>query len=309
MAYYSGDLAVLNAAKVADYDAQTRRTAANQNFLAALTAERNRRALGEGQIGADRYRTDANRDVGMGGVGVGMANVGVRGTEASNAMEAAKMRDALAREELKQRGSQFYDAIGAQERMQREQIEAANAYNNNLFAQSSNLPMSPSVYNKMYEQSVYDSQDQDSAEQIAGEINGMLGGIVSSNTPWNDFGDLNESTKLKIFDAINSRIATALPEPYQRNRVSIDPNTFKVTVKPRVASKTDLGDPPIDPSVARAVMARDATRNRFNLGPIRIDPNAILNRRSVVPQGGTMSPRVFIPQFENDGRFLNTGGY
>lgn len=51
MAIYANDLSGLSAAAVADYEAQTRRTGLNQNFLAALAAERNRRALGEALSG------------------------------------------------------------------------------------------------------------------------------------------------------------------------------------------------------------------------------------------------------------------
>lgn len=303
MAYYSGDLAPLNAAAVADYEAQTRRSGLNQNFLAALAAERNRRALGEGQIGAENYRTGVNREVGMGQVGVGHGNVAARNREIDNILAAAKMRDELERRRLDQQGGQFYDSLNAQERMLQQQLDAQRAYDLNLSSLSGIMPTSPSVYNAMREEAALAAEDQASAEQAASELNMALPGILEKSRGWAGFGSPNSQ---KVSDAIQARLAALLPDLPSRARIAIDPKTFTASVKPSTYTPQDPGAPPIDPSVARQILASPAARRRYNLGGLSLDPAAILNRRSVRP---ATTPSEITPQYDNGRMYLNVGGY
>lgn len=302
MAYYSGDLAPLNAAAVADYEAQTRRTGLNQNFLVALAAERNRRALGEGQIGAENYRTGVNREVGMGQVGVGQGNVAARNRQIDSILEAARIQDALERKKLEQQGSQFYDAINARERIVQQQLEADRA--NELDLSSLSGVMSPQVYNAMMEQAQFAAEDDAAAKQAAAELNMALPGIIQKNTSWYTPRSWENPN---IANAVNQKLATLLPTLQERSRVKIDPNTFQATVVPSTVSVPNTGAPPVDPSVAREMIrASQAARRRYNLGGLNLDPNAILNRRAVRPATTTAE---ITPQYDNGRMYLNVGGY
>ena len=302
MAIYANDLSGLSAAAVADYEAQTRRTGLNQNFLAALAAERNRRALGEGQIGAENYRTGANREVGMGQVGVGQGNVAARNREIDNILTAAKMRDELERKRLEQQGGQFYDSLNAQERMLQQQLEAQQA--NNLDLSSLAGVMSPSVYNNMVEQAQFAAEDDVAAKQAAAELNLALPGIIQKNTSWYTPRSWENPN---IANAVNQKLATLLPTLQERSRVTIDPKTFEATVIPSAVSVPNPGAPPVDPSVAREMIrASRAASRRFNLGGLNLDPAAILNRRSVRP---ATTPAEITPQYDTGRMYLNVGGY
>lgn len=302
MAYYSGDLAPLNAAAVADYEAQTRRTGLNQNFLAAIAAERNRRALGEGQIAAENYRTGATREVGMGQVGVGQGNVAARNRQIDSILEAARIQDALERKKLEQQGSQFYDAINSRERIIQQQLEAERA--NDLDLSSLSGVMSPQVYNAMVEQAQFAAEDDAAAKQAAAELNMALPGIFQENTSY--FTPRSWETP-KIANAVNQKLATLLPTLQERSRVKIDPNTFQATVIPSTVSVPNPGAPPVDPSVAREMIrASQAARRRYNLGGLNLDPTAILNRRSVRP---ATTPAEITPQYDTGRMYLNVGGY
>lgn len=303
MAIYANDLSGLSAAAVADYEAKTRRTGLNQNFLAALAAERNRRALGEGQIGAENYRTGATREVGMGQVGVGQGNVAARNREIDNILTAAKMRDELERKRLEQQGGQFYDSLNAQERMLQQQLEAQRAYDLNLSSLGGIMPTSPSVYNAMREEAALAAEDQASAEQAASELNMALPGIIKSSTSWGGWGSPDNQ---KVSEAIQARLAALLPDLPSRARIAIDPKTFTASVKPSAYTPQDPGAPPIDPSVARQILASPAARRRFNLGGLSLDPTAILNRRSVRP---ATTPAEITPQYDTGRMYLNVGGY
>lgn len=305
MAYYSGDLAPLNAAAVADYEAQTRRTGLNQNFLAALAAERNRRALGEGQIGAENYRTDVNREVGMGNVGVGVGNVAARNRQIDSILEAARIQDALERKKLEQQGSQFYDAINSRERIVQQQLEAERA--NNLDLSSLSGVMSPQVYNEMAEQARYAAEDDAAAQQAAAELNMALPGIIAANSGWNNKSAFGYPDNPAIASAVSQKLATLLPTLQSRARITIDPKTFEAGVKPSTVRPQDPGAPPIDPSVAREMIrASQAARRRFNLGGLNLDPTAILNRRAVRPAA---TPAEITPQYDTGRMYLNVGGY
>ena len=302
MAIYANDLSGLSAAAVADYEAQTRRTGLNQNFLAALAAERNRRALGEGQIGAENYRTGANREVGMGQVGVGQGNVAARNREIDNILTAAKMRDELERKRLEQQGGQFYDSLNAQERMLQQQLEAQQA--NNLDLSSLAGVMSPSVYNNMVEQAQFAAEDDVAAKQAAAELNLALPGIIQKNTSWYTPRSWENPN---IANAVNQKLATLLPTLQERSRVTIDPKTFEATVIPSAVSVPNPGAPPVDPSVAREMIrASRAASRRFNLGGLNLDPAAILNRRSMRP---ATTPAEITPQYDTGRMYLNVGGY
>ena len=302
MAIYANDLSGLSAAAVADYEAQTRRTGLNQNFLAALAAERNRRALGEGQIGAENYRTGANREVGMGQVGVGQGNVAARNREIDNILTAAKMRDELERKRLEQQGGQFYDSLNAQERMLQQQLEAQQA--NNLDLSSLAGVMSPSVYNNMVEQAQFAAEDDVAAKQAAAELNLALPGIIQKNTSWYTPRSWENPN---IANAVNQKLATLLPTLQERSRVTIDPKTFEATVIPSAVSVPNPGAPPVDPSVAREMIrASRAASRRFNLGGLNLDPTAILNRRAVRP---ATTPAEITPQYDTGRMYLNVGGY
>ena len=302
MAIYANDLSGLSAAAVADYEAQTRRTGLNQNFLAALAAERNRRALGEGQIGAENYRTGATREVGMGQVGVGQGNVAARNREIDNILTAAKMRDELERKRLEQQGGQFYDSLNAQERMLQQQLEAQQA--NNLDLSSLAGVMSPSVYNNMVEQAQFAAEDDVAAKQAAAELNLALPGIIQKNTSWYTPRSWENPN---IANAVNQKLATLLPTLQERSRVTIDPKTFEATVIPSAVSVPNPGAPPVDPSVAREMIrASRAASRRFNLGGLNLDPAAILNRRAVRP---ATTPAEITPQYDTGRMYLNVGGY
>jgi len=302
MAYYSGDLAPLNAAAVADYEAQTRRTGLNQNFLAALASERNRRALGEGQINSENYRTGVNREVGMGNVGVGVGNVAARNRQIDSILEAARIQDALERKKLEQQGSQFYDAINSRERMLQQQLEAERA--NDLDLSSLSGVMSPQVYNAMVEQAQFAAEDDVAAKQAAAELNLALPGIIQQNTSWYT---PRSRENPNIANAVNQKLATLLPTLQERSRVKIDPETFQATVVPSAVSVPNPGAPPVDPSVAREMIrASQAARRRYNLGGLNLDPAAILNRRSV---RSATTPSEITPQYDNGRMYLNVGGY
>ena len=301
MAIYANDLSGLSAAAVADYDAQTRRTGLNQNFLAALAAERNRRALGEGQINSENYRTGANREVGMGQVGVGQGNVAARNRQIDAILANAKMQDELERKRLEQQGGQFYDSLSAQERMLGQQLEAQRAYDSNIGSLAG--VMSPSVYNSMREEAALAAEDQASAEQAATELNMALPGIIKSSTSWGGWGSPNSQ---KVSEAIQARLAALLPDLPSRARIAINPTNFTASVKAPAYTPQDPGPPPIDPSVARQILASPAARRRYNLGGLNLDPAAILNRRSVRP---ATTPAAITPQYDTGRMYLNVGGY
>ena len=301
MAIYANDLSGLSAAAVADYDAQTRRTGLNQNFLAALAAERNRRALGEGQINSENYRTGANREVGMGQVGVGQGNVAARNRQIDAILANAKMQDELERKRLEQQGGQFYDSLSAQERMLGQQLEAQRAYDSNIGSLAG--VMSPSVYNSMREEAALAAEDQASAEQAATELNMALPGIIKSSTSWGGWGSPNSQ---KVSEAIQARLAALLPDLPSRARIAINPTNFTASVKAPAYTPQDPGPPPIDPSVARQILASPAARRRYNLGGLNLDPAAILNRRSVRP---ATTPAEITPQYDTGRMYLNVGGY
>jgi len=305
MAIYANDLSGLSAATVADYEAQTRRTGLNQNFLAALAAERNRRALGEGAIRSDNYRTDVNREVGMGNVGVGVGNVAARNRQIDSILEAARIQDALERKKLEQQGSQFYDAINSRERIVQQQLEAERA--NDLDLSSLSGVMSPQVYNAMVEQAQFAAEDDAAAKQAAAELNMALPGIISANSGWNNKSAFGAPDNPAIASAVSQKLAALLPTLQSRARIAIDPKTFEATAIPSAASVPNPGAPPVDPSVAREMIrASQAARRRYNLGGLNLDPTAILNRRAVRP---ATTPAEITPQYDTGRMYLNVGGY
>ena len=92
--YYSGDLAPLNQAAVADYESQTRRKAVEQAFLVNLLDQLNRGRVGMGEVGARNRATDAQERVGMGNVNARLGETAARSADAAAQLEFLKNKEA-----------------------------------------------------------------------------------------------------------------------------------------------------------------------------------------------------------------------
>jgi len=291
MAYYSGDLAALNQAAVADYDAQTRRTGLNQNFLAALASERNRRALGEGQIGAENYRTGANREVGMGQVGVGQGNVAARNRQIDNIIEAAKMQDALERQKLQEWGDLSRYGIDVQSGYNQdalsEQARQFNATLSNMQAGGMYDNMDPSAFKTVYDDYQTRRDQQRIADELARRQNLKREAAIFKDSSW--FGNFSggklgtdsvdginaelangDVDRLKYYNELMNNSVNAL-DPAESAMIMVDPLT--ATVKPRMFIQPNERAP--NPTInRRAPQFNPALLRRFPaLGNLQLDPS------------------------------------
>lgn len=291
MAIYANDLSGLSAAAVADYDAQTRRSGLNQNFLAALAAERNRRALGEGQIGAENYRTGATREVGMGQVGVGQGNVAARNREIDNILAAAKMRDDLERQKLQEEGDRFRYGLDVQTGYNRdaldEQTRQFNATLENMQAGGMSNVMDPTAFLAVYGDYQTRLAQQQAAEELSRRLNSKRDEAVFADSSW--FGNkFNGALGTDSVAGLNARISAGDPKArayYNKfmndavnalpiedaSLVELDPTT--ATVKPRMFIQPDERAPmaPVSP---RAMQFNPALLRRFPaLSNLSLDPS------------------------------------
>lgn len=327
MAIYSGDLATLNTARVAQQGADRADAMANQQYLLGLVAERNRRVLGEGQIGAENTRTAMNRDVGMGQVGVGNRNVDARNAEIANLLKIAEMRDAMDSRRLNQQGGQFYDDLNAKERMLNAQLEAYRGINSGGWNPEmyGDMPTSPAVYAAQMKA----SQEADAAnlyaDQVASELNAGRKELVDSNRSWwwpdsqfnvDDLtgGKMDEKTKAVIMKQLLAKLEAKAPNIEDRALIEFDPNTLMARPKQSAIPTVEMGSPPVDPAVARMLSASRAAASRYpgarNFG---LNTAAILARRRpiasapAVPQAATAAE--IRSSFAPGAAYLNTGGY
>jgi hypothetical protein len=325
MALYSGDLAPLNQARVAQQGADRADMLANQQYLLGLVAERNRRSLGEGQIGAENTRTAMNRDVGMGQVGVGNRNVDARNAEIQNLLEIARMRDAMDSRRLNQQGGQFYDQLNANERNLKAQLDAYSAvnqgggWNPEMYG---DMPTSPAVYAAQMKANQEADAAKLYADQVASEINATRGELVNPGWLWDgkiDIDALNSGTlgpkgKEIALKQLMGILAQKAPNIEDRALIEFDPNTLMARPKQSAIPTVEMGSPPMDPAVSRLLSASRAAASRYpgarNFG---LNPAAILARRRptasapAVPQAATAAE--IRSSFAPGAAYLNTGGY
>lgn len=235
--YYTGDLAPINQARTADYEAQTRRMGTDQAYLLGLL-----QGVNQGrQVGVNEKQVDTGGLLGGLNYRLGQDQVGARNRETDvrerlGNEQIAFNRDQLATEaalrstELSDRDRQYFAGLA----------DAAKAREDYLKSGVGAGTLAPGVQIELLRDAREQKAMQDSAAEIARQIN------MTVDKTLGDYGTLFNYTdkdiqstpklRLKVGTAVNQAMQ-ALPNAAQL--VVIDPITFRAT--PRQFSQAPSG--------------------------------------------------------------------